>query len=217
MRERRSDNVATCSWFESPEFICVAGRACVGASLRWIVTASVRWRSSIVPSRTRIPVRPGIDLERMWHGFNSFRVLMMGPSSRVPSCQSEAWPTHRMLIDGRAGPALSFSARTRQRSWSAHVFSALHGWRSLRRDAALEAGGHVGGQAPPQEEPRPVHARLDRARRDAQRLGDLRIREAFDIVQEKGRAVVLRELIVDGATERRLQPSRRYSWQGWTG
>jgi hypothetical protein len=68
------------------------------------------------------------------------------------------------------------------------------------------AGGfaHVVCQALPQEEPRPLHARLDRAQLDMQCLGDLGIREPFDIVQEKGRAEILRQL-VNGATEHRFE------------
>ena len=37
-----------------------------------------------------------------------------------------------------------------------------------------------------------MHARLHRAQPDLQRLGDLRVREPFDLVQEKGRAVKYR-------------------------
>jgi hypothetical protein len=51
---------------------------------------------------------------------------------------------------------------------------------------------HVVCHAPLQEEPRPVHARLDGAQLEMQYLGDFGIREPFDIAQEKWRAVVHR-------------------------
>ena len=49
-----------------------------------------------------------------------------------------------------------------------------------------------------------MHPRLDRAQLDLQRLGDLGVREPFDIVQEKGRAVV-RGQLVNGAPEHRFE------------
>src|ERR1700730_5229323 len=63
-----------------------------------------------------------------------------------------------------------------------------------------EGPAHVLGQASPKEEPRPMHARFDRAYLELERLGDLGIRETLDVAQEKRRAGVLRKL-VDRAAE----------------
>src|SRR5258705_9521190 len=61
---------------------------------------------------------------------------------------------------------------------------------------------HVICQALPQEKPRPVHARLDRGQGHLEDLGDLGIRQPFDIAKEKGRPQTRRQL-VDGATKHR--------------
>ena len=49
-----------------------------------------------------------------------------------------------------------------------------------------------------------MHPRLDGGGLDPQGLGDLGVREPVDVVQEKGRAVLLREL-VDGRAKYGLQ------------
>src|SRR5438132_8567510 len=57
---------------------------------------------------------------------------------------------------------------------------------------------HVLGEALAHEQARPVHPRLHRRQADAERLGDVGIRQPFDVVQHQGRSVVVRQRVDRG-------------------
>src|SRR5258707_11754986 len=107
--------------------------------------------------------------------------LGLGQLLRDPATR---WTELRKVAGGHA--RLEATSVPILRARQAHTMAAVAPPRRAIDFIASPIRGraHVVGQAPLQEEPRPVHARLGRAQLDVQRLGDLGIREPFDIVQE---------------------------------
>src|SRR4029453_555017 len=159
---------------------------------------------------TAAPFSPGtFSMETSWPGATRYclpPVAITASMSDLSSCLGFGEPPS----EHRPTPCVNNpSART------AFHRRASAGWPPApRRPAARPALGrrgpgalrrlHVLGELLAHEEARAMHARLHGRQTDAERLGDVRVRQTLDVVHDQRRAVVGRQL-VDGGAEHPAQ------------